>query len=217
MSQESGLKTFRDMDGLWENHRVEDVASIDGWYRNPGLVLHFYNQRRLQLANAEPNSGHTGLVKLEKWFDVSVVTQNVDDLHERAGSSKIIHLHGQLRNVRSSIDTSLIYDIGYNVINIGDKCEKGSQLRPDIVWFGEAVPAMYEAMPLVETADIVVVIGSSLQVYPAANLVNYAKPGVPIFVIDPVKPQVYIKNVTFIVEKASKGVEILIKELEKLK
>jgi NAD-dependent deacetylase len=214
MSQESGLKTFRDMDGLWENHRVEDVASIEGWYRNPEMVMNFYNERRLQLANAEPNEGHRGL---EKWFDVWVITQNVDDLHERAGSTKIIHLHGELRKVRSSIDASLIYDIGYNTIKLGDKCEKGSQLRPNIVWFGEAVPAMYEAMPLIQEADILVVIGSSLQVYPAANLVNYAKPRTPIFVIDPVRPQVFVKNVTYIEEKASKGVEIVIQELEKLK
>lgn len=217
MSQESGLKTFRDMDGLWENYKVEDVASIDGWYRNPGLVQDFYNQRRKQLLDAKPNAGHNGIAELEKWFDVDVITQNVDDLHERAGSTKVLHLHGELRKVRSTADPDLIYTLEGWELKMGDRCERGSQLRPHIVWFGEAVPAMYEALPLVEEADIVVVIGSSLQVYPAANLVNYTKPGVPIFVIDPVRPQVYFKNVTFIEEKASKGVEILIRELEKLR
>jgi NAD-dependent deacetylase len=217
ISQESGLKTFRDMDGLWENYAVEDVASIDGWYRNPELVLDFYNQRRKQLYEAKPNAGHYGIADLEKWFDVSVITQNVDDLHERAGSSKVLHLHGELRKVRSSIDSSLIYTLDGWELKIGDKCEKGSQLRPHIVWFGEAVPAIYEAIPIVENADIVVVIGTSLAVYPAAGLVHYAKPGAPVFVVDPNRPEVALKNVVYIDEKAGTGVEILKLRLEKLK
>ncbi len=217
MSQESGLKTFRDMDGLWENYKVEDVASIDGWHRNPKLVMEFYNQRRKQLLDAKPNAGHYGIAELEKWFDVNVITQNVDDLHERAGSSRVLHLHGELRKVRSSIDASLVYTLDGWELKMGDKCEKGSQLRPNIVWFGEAVPAFYDAIPLVENADIFVVIGTSLAVYPAAGLVNYAKPGAPVFVIDPNRPDTYLKNAVYIDEKAGVGVEILKQKLEKLK
>ena len=217
MSQESGLKTFRDMDGLWENYKVEDVASIDGWHRNPKLVMEFYNQRRKQLLDAKPNAGHFGIAELEKWFDVNIITQNVDDLHERAGSSKVLHLHGELRKVRSSIDPSLVYTLDGWELKMGDKCEKGSQLRPNIVWFGEAVPAFYDAIPLVENADIFVVIGTSLAVYPAAGLVNYAKPVAPVFVIDPNRPDTYLKNAVYIDEKAGVGVEILKQKLEKLK
>ena len=217
MSQESGLKTFRDMDGLWENYKVEDVASIDGWHRNPKLVMEFYNQRRKQLFDAKPNAGHYGIAELEKWFDVNIITQNVDDLHERAGSSKVLHLHGELRKVRSSIDPSLVYTLDGWELKMGDKCEKGSQLRPNIVWFGEAVPAFYDAIPLVENADIFVVIGTSLAVYPAAGLVNYAKPVAPVFVIDPNRPDTYLKNAVYIDEKAGVGVEILKQKLEKLK
>ena len=217
MSQESGLKTFRDMDGLWENYKVEDVASIDGWHRNPKLVMEFYNQRRKQLLDAKPNAGHFGIAELEKWFDVNIITQNVDDLHERAGSSKVLHLHGELRKVRSSIDPSLVYTLDGWELKMGDKCEKGSQLRPNIVWFGEAVPAFYDAIPLVEKADIFVVIGTSLAVYPAAGLVNYAKPVAPVFVIDPNRPDTYLKNAVYIDEKAGVGVEILKQKLEKLK
>lgn len=217
MSQESGLKTFRDMDGLWENHRVEDVASIDGWYRNPELVMNFYNERRKQLFDCLPNAGHFGIASLEKDFDVQIITQNVDDLHERAGSTKVLHLHGELRKVRSSIDPELIYTLDHWELKMGDKCEKGSQLRPHIVWFGEAVPAFHEALPMMQSAEIVVVIGSSLQVYPAAGLINYAKSGIPVFVIDPVRPNVYMKNAVYIEEKASKGVEILKQQLENLK
>jgi len=217
ISQESGLKTFRDMDGLWENYAVEDVASIDGWYRNPELVMDFYNQRRKQLFEVEPNSAHFGIADLEKWFDVSVVTQNVDDLHERAGSSQVLHLHGELRKVRSSIDPELIYTLDGWELKMGDKCEKGSQLRPNIVWFGESVPAIYDAIPIVENADIVVVVGTSLAVYPAAGLVHYAKPNAPVFVVDPNRPKATLKNVVYIDEKAGKGVEILKIKLEKLK
>ena len=217
ISQESGLKTFRDMDGLWENYNVEDVASIDGWHRNRDLVMDFYNQRRKQLLEAKPNAGHYGIAELEKWFEVMVITQNVDDLHERAGSTKIIHLHGELKKVRSTIDSDLIYTLDGWELKMGDRCEKGSQLRPHIVWFGEPVPAIYDAIPIVENADIIVVIGTSLAVYPAAGLVHYAKPEAPVFVVDPNRPETVLKNVVYIDEKASLGVEILKQKLEKLR
>lgn len=213
MSQESGLKTFRDMGGLWEQYDVTEVASIDAWYENRGIVMEFYNQRRKQLLEVEPNVGHFGIVELEKWFDVEIVTQNVDDLHERAGSTKVLHLHGELRKVRSTIDPHLVYTLDGWELRIGDRCEDGSQLRPHIVWFGEPVPAMYEAIPIIENADILVVIGTSLAVYPAASLVNYAKPDAPVFVVDPTRPDVYMKNVTYIEEKAGKGIEILKEKL----
>ncbi len=216
MSQESGLRTFRDMGGLWEEYDITEVATPEAWHRNPSLVMQFYNERRKQLYEAEPNAGHIGLVDLEKDFDVSIITQNVDDLHERAGSTKIVHLHGELKKARSSVDESLIYDIDGWELKFGQKCAKGSQLRPHIVWFGEAVPAMDDAIPLVEAADILVVIGTSLNVYPAAGLVNYAKRETPIFVIDPERPQVYIRNVNYIQEKAGKGVEILKEKLKSM-
>ena len=179
MSAESGIKTFRDSGGLWEEYDVMTVASIEGWHRNPQLMLKFYNERRKQLETALPNAGHTGLAELEKHFKVYIITQNVDDLHERAGSTRVLHLHGELKKVRSSTHPELIYDIGYKEINWGDKCEKGSQLRPYIVWFGEAVPAFEEAMEIVSDTDIFAVIGTSLNVYPAAGLVNYVSHNVP--------------------------------------
>lgn len=217
MSQESGLKTFREMGGLWESYDVNDVASIDGWYRNPELVMDFYNQRRKQLLDAKPNAGHCGIAKLEKWFDVTIVTQNVDNLHERAGSTKVLHLHGELQKVRSTVDPDLVYTLDGWELKIGDKCEKGSQLRPHIVWFGEPVPAFYDAIPIIENADIVVVVGTSMVVYPAAGLIHYAKAEAPVFVIDPNRPDVISKNVVYIEEKAGKGIEILTNQLEKLK
>ncbi len=217
MSQESGLKTFRDMGGLWEQYRVEDVASIEGWYRNPELVMNFYNERRKQLFETQPNAGHFAVAALEKDFDVQIITQNVDDLHERAGSTKVLHLHGELRKARSTTDPDLVYTLDHWELKFGDKCENGSQLRPHIVWFGEAVPAFYDAIPMVEAADILLVVGTSMQVYPAAGLVNYVRPGVPVFVIDPVRPDFYMKNVTYIEEKASVGMNILKSKLEKLK
>jgi NAD-dependent deacetylase len=165
------------------------------------------------LYESEPNAGHLGLVDLEKDFEVHIITQNIDDLHERAGSSSVLHLHGELKKARSSVDESLIYDIDGWELKFGQKCAKGSQLRPYIVWFGEAVPAMDHAIPIVESADILVVIGTSLNVYPAAGLVNYAKRGTPIFVIDPERPSVYIRNVNYIQEKAGRGVEILKEKL----
>ena len=216
MSQESGIRTFRDTSGLWEEYDVTEVATPEAWARNPELVMRFYNDRRKQLYESEPNAGHRGLVELEKDFEVQVITQNVDDLHERAGSSRVLHLHGELKKARSSVDESLIYDIDGWELKFGDRCAKGSQLRPHIVWFGEAVPAMDEAIGIVEHADILVVVGTSLNVYPAAGLVNYVSKDTPIFVIDPERPPVYIRNVNYIQEKAGRGVEILKEKLKLL-
>lgn len=217
MSQESGLKTFRDMGGLWEQYDVTQVASPEAWERTPELVMRFYNERRNQLFKAKPNSGHIGITELEEWFDVKIITQNVDDLHELAGSSNVLHLHGELRKVRSTIDPTLIYKMDNWELKLGDNCELGSQLRPHIVWFGEAVPAMQEAIPIIENADILVVVGTSLAVYPAAGLVNYIQPDIPVFVIDPGQPTIHKKNVTYIVEKAGKGIKELKLKLDKLK
>ena len=217
MSSESGIRTFRDSGGLWEEYDVTEVATPEAWVKNRDLVLRFYNERRRQLAGCKPNEGHIGLAQLEKHFDVQIITQNIDDLHERAGSSKILHLHGELTKARSTADNTLIYDIGYKDINPGDKCVKGSQLRPHIVWFGEEVPMMNEAVTLAAEADIFVVIGSSLNVYPAAGLINYAPPGAAIWVIDPKDVSVPVnRKVEVIMEKASKGVAILAERLFKL-
>ena len=217
MSQESGVRTFRDMGGLWETYDVTEVATPEAWQRDPNLVMRFYNERRKQLFEIKPNAGHEGIAELENWFDVEVVTQNVDNLHERAGSSKVLHLHGELIKVRSTIDPKLIYEMDHWELKIGDLCEKGSQLRPHIVWFGEAVPEIPNAIKIVEQADILLVIGTSLAVYPAASLVNYTKPGTPIFVVDPMRPDVFQKNVTYIEKKAGEGIEILKTKLENLK
>ena len=215
MSAESGLRTFREMGGLWETHDVHEVASPNGWARDRSMVLRFYNERRKQLLETAPNQGHLGLVELEKYYDVRIVTQNVDDLHERAGSSHILHLHGELRKVRSTADPDLIYDLEGWELKEGDLCEKGSQLRPHIVWFGEAVPAIEEAAEIVSTAGILVVIGSSLNVYPAAGLINYAPEGVPIFVIDPNEVSIPgSSQVKVIAEPAGTGVRKLIEALE---
>lgn len=215
MSQESGIKTFRDSDGLWEEYNIEDVATPEAWKKNPELVMRFYNERRKQLLDCNPNAGHVSLAKLEELFDVDIVTQNIDDLHERAGSTKVLHLHGELKKARSSVDENLIYDIDGWELKMGQKCTEGSQLRPHIVWFGEAVPAISEAIPLVKAADIFAIIGTSMNVYPAASLINYVKPNTPVFLIDPKPVNVYQK-VVFIQEKAAKGVELLTKELQKL-
>ncbi len=217
MSQESGLKTFREMGGLWESYDVTEVATPEAWDKNPELVLRFYNERRKQLFSAEPNAGHLGIADLEKWFDVHVVTQNVDNLHERAGSTNVLHLHGELMKARSTIDPFLVYELDHWALDMGDNCEKGSQLRPHIVWFGEGVPEMPKALKIVQEADILVVIGTSLAVYPAAGLVHYIKPNVPVFVVDPNRPEVFNQNVTYIEEKAGKGIEVLKEKLEKLK
>lgn len=214
ISAESGLKTFRETGGLWENYDVMQVASYDGWLMDKELVLQFYNERRSQLKSASPNSGHSGLVELEEYFDVYIITQNVDDLHERAGSRNVLHLHGELTKARSTNDESLVYDIGYNSITLGDNCEKGHQLRPHIVWFGEPVPAIEEAAKIVSSADILAVIGTSLAVYPAAGLVDYAPANVPLYLIDPNEVNTPShRDVEFIKEKASVGVEILKEKL----
>lgn len=184
ISAESGLSTFRDANGLWEKHDIMEVASIDGYLRNPKLVQDFYNQRRKQLFEVEPNAAHFFLKELEQDFDVSIITQNVDDLHERAGSSKVIHLHGELRKARSEKNEKLIVDWN-NEIKLGDLAEDGNQLRPHIVWFGEMVPEIENAIDEVLTADILMIIGTSMQVYPAASLKDYVKPNVPILYIDP--------------------------------
>ena len=186
VSAESGIKTFRDSDGLWENYNVADVADIEGWYRNKGLVLQFYNERRRQLEKALPNRAHEIIAELEKYFNVTVVTQNVDNLHERAGSTKVIHLHGELTKVRPEDQEDRgVKDIGYRDINLGDTDSRGVQLRPHIVWFGEAVPMMTPAAREVSLCDILLIIGTSLNVYPAAGLFRYVQPGTPIFLIDP--------------------------------
>ncbi|QZT35961.1 NAD-dependent deacylase [Halosquirtibacter xylanolyticus] len=210
MSAESGLKTFRDSDGLWENYDVMEVASIEGWERDPVLVQRFYNDRRRQLWDAQPNQGHSDLVKLEQHYHVDIVTQNVDDLHERAGSHNVLHLHGELRKVRSTRHPELVYELGPQDkdVNMGDLCEKGFQLRPDIVWFGEAVPRMDPAINMLHEADIVLVVGTSLSVYPAASLVHYAQIGVPVYLVDPKRPDNLPAGVKFICATASEGISI---------
>ena len=213
MSAESGLPTFRDMGGLWEQYDVTEVASPLAWERDKELVLRFYNERRKKLLEVGPNEGHTGLVELEKYFHVKIVTQNVDDLHERAGSSHVLHLHGEIRKSRSTADESLVYDIDGWELALGDLCEKGSQLRPHVVWYGESVPAMEEAGAIAAEADLFVVIGSSLNVYPAAGLVYSVRRDTPVFVIDPNEvPAPSTGNVHVIREGAVKGVAML-KEL----
>lgn len=185
VSKESGIQTFRDSkDSLWNNYKIEDVATIDAWRKNRELVLNFYNERRRQLKEVEPNEAHFALARLEEHFDVTIITQNVDNLHERAGSSNVLHLHGELTKVRSTLDENLVYD-WHEDCNIGDKCEKGSQLRPHIVWFGEMVPNLQKAADIVYDADIVIVIGTSFTVYPAASLMEYSKSDAEIYIIDP--------------------------------
>ena len=214
ISAESGLATFRGADGLWEGHRIEDVASPEGWARNPQLVLDFYNQRRSAARKAQPNAGHRALVALEKGYEVVIVTQNVDDLHERAGSSRVIHLHGQLFQSRSTRYEELVYPMTGDRIEMGELCEKGHQLRPNIVWFGEAVPLMERAIEEAATADIFMVVGTSLQVYPAASLVQFAPQNCPIYLIDPNQPPLMgRRNVRFVTEPASTGVPRIVTEL----
>ncbi len=210
MSAESGVKTFRDAGGLWEGHDVMEVASPQGWQADKKMVLEFYNQRRKQLLEVNPNKGHTGLADLEKHFKVRIVTQNVDDLHERAGSTDVLHLHGELFKVRSTYNETDVLEWKKD-LNLGDLCENGHQLRPDIVWFGEQVPLLPIAMETVEQADIFVVIGTSMQVYPAASLIHYVPSGNPIYFIDP-KPTISegaFSNLTIIPETATKGMQQL--------
>jgi len=208
ISAESGIKTFRDSDGLWEGFNVMDVATPQGFEKNPALVFDFYNQRRKQALDVKPNGGHIGLKELEKHFEVQIITQNVDLLHEQAGSSNVLHLHGKLNEARSTKNPNLVYKLDSWELNIGDKCELGSQLRPNIVWFGEAVPAMEEAVMVAVQADIFVVIGTSMVVYPAASLIDFIPDNCPIYVIDPKKPEIEFegRNITFIEEVGSVGV-----------
>jgi NAD-dependent deacetylase len=221
VSAESGISTFRDNDGLWENYKVEDVASIEGWYRNPELVLDFYNARRAQLSQVRPNDAHRAIASLENEYDVTVITQNVDNLHERAGSTRIIHLHGELTKVRpenccnemDGFSEATVFDIGSDPISIGDLAPNGAQLRPHIVWFGEAVPKIEAAIDAVEAADVLLIVGTSLQVYPAAGLYAYAKAGTPIYIIDPNGVAVRDGRITQIREVATKGMQIFINDV----
>lgn len=214
ISAESGIATFRDSGGLWEQYKIEDVATPDAWRRNPQLVTEFYNMRRAQAATAQPNAAHLALVKLEEKYNVHIITQNVDDLHERAGSANVLHLHGELCKVRSTVDAKLVYNVGSKAIAIGDKCDKGSQLRPDIVWFGEAVPAMDDAIVLAQKADVFMVIGTSLQVYPAAGLLHFAAEDIPKYLIDPMAVAVEgVFNLQVLPEKAGTGVPKIVEVL----
>ncbi len=214
VSAESGIKTFRDAGGLWEGHDVMEVASPQGFAKNPELVLEFYNQRRRQLFEVKPNAAHKALVRLETYFDVAVITQNVDDLHERAGSSKVLHLHGELLKVRSVADEK--NSIPWTTdLSLGDLCENGHQLRPDIVWFGEQVPMLERAVEITELADILIIIGTSMQVYPAAGLINFIAPGTPIYFVDP-RPNVFDSeygNLTIIQNTAANGIPTLVADL----
>lgn len=216
MSAESGISTFRDAGGLWEGHDVMTVASPEGWRKNSELVSEFYNQRRRQLLAVQPNAGHRALAALEKDFEVIIVTQNVDDLHERAGSSQVIHLHGELLKVRSTSFPELIYDWRED-LKSGDCCERGAQLRPHIVWFGEMVPMLETASEIVCEADFLFIVGTSLQVYPAASLVHYARTGIPVFYIDP-KAFSYpsVSNLKLIAKPATTGVPEAISEISRL-
>lgn len=216
VSAESGINTFRDSDGLWEQYRIEDVATPEAWQKDPVLVLDFYNQRRKQVLKAKPNAAHEAIAQLEKHFHVQVITQNIDDLHERAGSSRVLHLHGEIRKSRSTFSPSLIYTIEGAELNMGDKCEKGSQLRPHIVWFGEMVPAMEEAIMQVQKADVLIVIGTSLEVYPAASLVQFAPDEAIKYLVDPKAHSIPgINHLRVIQENAGDGVPLLVNQLIK--
>lgn len=216
MSAESGIKTFRDADGLWEGHDVMEVATPEGFRKNPALVLDFYNQRRRQLLTVEPNEGHRQLAELEKAYKVTIITQNVDDLHERAGSTEVIHLHGELLKARNVTDELSYFD-HHEDINLGDLCPNGQQLRPHIVWFGEAVPMIESAMSVCETADILIIVGTSMQVYPAAGLMHYVPEGTPIFFVDPKPAMESHGNVRVIAEAATTGVKKVIDLLDQIK
>ncbi|MBI9033259.1 MAG: NAD-dependent deacylase [Bacteroidales bacterium] len=213
ISKESGISTFRDHDGLWNKYRFEDLATPQAWARNPQLVLDWYNMRRKQLFEVHPNEAHQSLVRLEKEYDVQIITQNVDDLHERAGSSHVTHLHGELKKARSTANENLIYTLKDWELNLGDTCELGSQLRPHIVWFGESVPMIEAAIELTTTADIFLIIGTSLLIYPAASLVNYVKPGTPIFLLDPEASSISADNLTIVRQKASLAVPTIVDRL----
>ncbi|MBI2968798.1 MAG: NAD-dependent deacylase [Bacteroidetes bacterium] len=214
ISAESGLKTFRDSDGLWENYRIEDVATPSAWEKNPSLVVEFYNIRRQQALKAKPNAAHSALVKLEKKYDVQIITQNIDDLHERAGSKNVLHLHGEIMKCRSSKDSDLVFPTKNDGLKMGDICPKGSQLRPHVVWFGEMVPELPHAAEFTSQADILIVVGTSLVVYPAAGLLDMAPHPIRKYYIDPnAQPRNNINNLHIIAEKATKGVPELVEKL----
>lgn len=215
ISAESGLKTFRDSDGLWENYRLEEVATPTAWSRDPGLVLSFYNERRRGIAAAEPNAAHFGLAELQAYFDVQIITQNIDDLHERAGSNKVLHLHGEIFKMRSEKNADLLYSISDD-IQLGDLAEDGFQLRPDVVWFGEPVDRMQDAIAMASAADIFVVIGTSLLVYPAASLVDFIEPGIPAVVLDKQVPASGLSHFTAIEQSATEGISVLSAVLQNL-
>ncbi len=212
ISAESGIKTFRDSNGLWEEHRIEDVATPEAWHRDPKLVLHFYNLRRKQLLEVEPNAAHRAITDLQEQFDVHVITQNVDDLHERAGNNKVLHLHGELKKARSTENPLNIYDIVGWKLDLGDTCEDGHQLRPHIVWFGEQVPNLETAAKLTSESDALIIVGTSLNVYPAAGLYQYAKQECPIWIIDPKASElVYPETITPINDKAGAALPRLVR------
>ncbi|MEW6469125.1 MAG: NAD-dependent deacylase [Bacteroidota bacterium] len=216
ISAESGLKTFRDSGGLWEEYNVMDVATPEAWSRDPGLVLEFYNKRRKQVLEAEPNPAHYALAELEKSYDVHIITQNIDNLHERAGSKKVLHLHGEIVKSRSSMDPRLVYPIRGWKLELGQLCELGSQLRPHIVWFGEMVPNMELAYEIASDAEVFIIVGTSLYVYPAAGLVDYAPHEIPKYLVDPNETKASgIQNLTLIKEKAGVGVPLLVDQLLK--
>lgn len=214
ISAESGLSTFRDNNGLWNNYKVEEVATPEAWESNMELVLEFYNQRRKQLHEVEPNAAHKALAKLESKYEVDIITQNIDDLHERGGSTRVLHLHGELKKVRSTLDPELIYDLEGWELKKGDLCEQGHQLRPHVVWFGEPVPYILNAAELATQADILIVIGTSLVVYPAAGLIHYVHAESPKYLIDPkAAPVIMIDNLELINKKAVEGVPDLVERL----
>jgi NAD-dependent deacetylase len=214
ISAESGLKTFRDSDGLWEGYNIEDVATPDAWRRNPALVQDFYNQRRKSVLESQPNAAHFALAKLEEKYKVTIITQNIDDLHERAGSTNVVHLHGIITRSQSSKNPNLTYPINGWEIKMDEVCELGSPLRAHVVWFGEAVPMIEPAMEICEQADIFILVGSSLAVYPAAGLVNYVGDQVAKYIVDPKIPEISrVKNLVKIEEKASVGVPQLVEKL----
>lgn len=217
ISAESGLKTFRDSDGLWENYRIEEVATPEAWHRNPALVQEFYNLRRKGVLEAQPNAAHMALAEYEQWFDIEIITQNIDNLHERAGSTKVLHLHGEIIKSQSTKNPSLVYDVEGWELKMGDTCELGSQLRPFIVWFGEAVPKMDEATERMALADAVMIVGTSLQVYPAAGLVHQAPLHAPVFLVDPNTPAITPNpRLHLLAEKASSGVPKSLQQLKKM-
>lgn len=214
MSADSGLATFRDSGGLWEGYDVYEVATPEGWSDDPEKVLKFYNQRRKQAVNANPNDGHIALARLEDYYDVTIITQNVDNLHERAGSSDVLHLHGEITKARSEKDENLVYEIGDKPIDLGDTAEDGAQLRPHVVWFGEMVPAIEKAASIVPNADILIIIGTSLAVYPAAGLIGYADDEIDKFIIDPKNPDLpSLDNWNYIQERAATGTPKLVDDL----